>query len=360
MKSLSITLLAIALVSVGLSGAPALAAESLPVTTVRAEQGTIAETTRVLAVIEALEAPQIKSKVSAEVVELKVDEGSPVRHGQVLARLDDELFRLDEEAARADIARLQAVLDNQLLTLKRNESLFARKLISDTKLDASRYAVKQTRASLVHARALLKKARYQLSHTIIVAPIDGVVQQRNVSVGDFVDPRSPGSKPLFQIVNLQRLRARLLFPQRLAERVKPGLPVSLPGEQEDIREQIATIRPMLEPGNRALEALVDFDNRQGWKPGESRSALVELARHEQAVLLPQAVLVQRPGGLVVYRVRDGKAEEVAVRSGIHSQGQVEILSGIQPGDEVVLDGASWLRDGLPVQVNNALQREPIE
>jgi len=348
------------LLALGWASAAALAAESTPMTTVQAEQGPIAETTRVLAVIEPLEAPQIKSKVSAEVVELRVDEGSAVSRGQVLARLDDELFRLDEEAARADIARLQAVLDNQLLTLKRNESLFARKLISDTKLDASRYAVKQTRASLVHARALLKKALYQLSHTVIVAPIDGVVQQRNVSVGDFVDPRSPSSKPLFQIVNLQRLRARLLFPQRLAERVKPGLPVRLKGDQEDLQERIGQIRPMLEPGNRALEALVDFDNRQGWKPGESRSAVVELARHEQAVLLPQAVLVQRPRGLVVYRVRDGKAEEVPVRTGIRSRGKVEILSGIRPGDEVVLDGASWMRDGLPVQVNNRLQRERIE
>ena len=329
----------------------------LPVTTVAVEPGSIEEVTRVQAEIEALQAPQIKSKVSAEVVELKVDEGDRVRQGQVLARLDDELFRLDRDAARADIARLQALLDNQLLTLKRDRSLFAQKLIPDTRLDASRLAVKQTRASIVHARALLSKAEYQLSHTVITAPIDGIIQQRNVSLGDFVDPRSPGSKPLFQIVNPDRLRARLRFPQTLAERVQVGMAVRLLRADRPLSARITQLRPMLEPGSRALQALVDFDNSHGWKPGESVAAEAVLQRRDQALLLPEAALVQRPRGQVVYRIDGGIAHEVPVRTGIRQLGRVEILEGLEAGDVVALDGASWLSDGVKVTVNNALRRE---
>jgi RND family efflux transporter MFP subunit len=332
--------------------AAALAAGGFPVTTVKVERGAIEDLTRVQAVIEPIHAPQIKSKVSGEVVEILVDEGDRVQRGQVLARLDDELFRLDRDAARADIARLQALLDNQLLTLKRDESLFRQKLIPDTKLDASRLAVKQTRASIVHARALLDKAQYQLSHAVITAPVSGVVQQRNVSLGDYVDPRSPGSKPLFQIVSLDRLRARLLFPQSLAQRLRTGMPVTLIGADNRLRGRIDQIRPMLEAGNRALQALVDFDNRPGWKPGESLSAEVLLERHESVLLLPQAALVQRPAGLVVYRIVDGRAVETPVRTGIRQQGRVELLEGPAEGEAVALDGAPWLTDGTQVLIDN--------
>ncbi len=328
-------------------------AASLPVTTVMVEQQPIAEITRVQAVIEPLQAPQIKSKVSAEVREIRVDEGDRVSQGQVLARLDDELFRLDRDAARANIARLQALLDNQLLTLKRDESLFRQKLIPDTKLDASRLAVKQTRASIVHARAQLNKALYQLSHAVVKAPIDGVVQSRSVSVGDYVDPRSPGSKPLFQIVNPDRLRARLQFPQGLAERLQTGMAVTLLGFGGELTVAIDQIRPMLEPGNRSLQALVDFDNSLGWKPGESIPARVVLQRREQALVLPEAALVQRPRGVVVYRIVDGRAVETPVRTGIRQAGRVEILDGLSAGDRVALDGASWLSDGVEVLVANA-------
>ncbi len=332
-----------------------LAEGGFPVTTVTVERGSIDAVTRVQALIEPIHAPQIKSKVSAEVVEIRVDEGDRVQQGQVLARLDNELFRLDRDAARADIARLQALLDNQLLTLKRDESLFRQKLIPDTQLDASRLAVKQTRASIVHARALLKKAEYQLSHAVITAPVAGVVQQRNVSLGDYVDPRSPSSKPLFQIVSLDRLRARLLFPQSLVEEVRIGMPVTLEAPGGLIRGRIDQLRPMLEPGNRALQALVDFDNSGGLKPGESLNARVLLARHEDALLLPEAALVQRPKGLVVYRIRDGRAVETPVRTGIRQQGRVEIVDGLSAGDAVALDGAPWLSDGIEVSVNNALR-----
>jgi membrane fusion protein (multidrug efflux system) len=322
----------------------------VPVTGVRAQSGAIRLLTRVQGVIEAIDAPEIRSKVAAEVVEVNVDEGDPVQAGQVLARLDDEGFRLDKVAVQADIQRLQALLENRQSTLERDQSLTRQKLVSDAKLDDSRAAVKQTRAQLAHARSLLDKALYQLSHTQVVAPIGGVVQQRSVSRGDYVNPNSPNSKALFQIVDTGHLRARLYFPENLARRVAIGIPVELIKGQDRVATRIAHIRPMLEAGNRALHALADFDNGPQWKPGESISATAVLAQHAQAVVVPQATLVRRPAGLVVYRLEDGASREVSVTTGIRERERVEILSGAAVGDLLALDGAAYLSDGTAVEI----------
>lgn len=320
----------------------------IPVTAITASQGSIRQLTRVQGVIEAVDAPELKSKVAAEVVAVLVEEGDRVKAGQVLARLDDEGFRLDKQGAAADIQRLQALLEMQLRNLERDESLFSRKLISDAKLDDARSAVKQTRAQLAHARSLLAKAEYQLSHTEVRSPSDGVIQYRNVSVGDYVNPNSPSSKPLFQVVDRSRLRARLYFPENLAHQVRIGTPVRLIKDGAEIDSQVNILRPMLESGNRAQHALADFDNRDDWRPGESITALAEIARNDQAVVVPETVLVRRPAGLVIYRLNNDTVEQVLVKTGIREGDRVEIIQGIAAGDRLVLEGAHYLSNGVAV------------
>ncbi len=321
-----------------------------PVTAIRAQRAAIRQLTHVQGVVEAIDAPEIKSKVAAEVVEVLVDEGDRVESGQVLARLDDEAFRLDRQAAESDINRLQALLENQLRTLKRDESLFVKKLISDARLDNSRSAVKQTRAQLAHARTLLDKARYQLSHTRILAPVAGVIQFRSVSRGDYVNPNSPSSRTLFQIVDNRNLRARLYFPESLVRSVHIGMPVTLIKGPERIATRINRLRPMLQSDNRSLHALADFKNRGQWRPGESISADAVLAERQQAVVVPETVLVRRPAGLVVYRLENGTAHEQRVETGIRQDGRVEILSGVREGDLLALDGAAYLSDAVRVDI----------
>lgn len=353
-----LALLCLLTVSVTVTGSevgPADASYRIPVTGVRAELGAIRQLTRVQGAIEAINAPEIMCKVAAEVMEVGADEGDRVRAGQMLARLDDEGFRLDKEAASSDISRLQALLENQLNTLKRDQSLTQQKLISEAQLDDSRAAVDQTRALLAHARSLLDKAHYQLSHTQVLAPINGVVQRRSVSLGDYVNPNSPTSKALFQVVDTDHLRARLYFPENLARRVTLGMEVELIKEERRVRTRIAHLRPMLEPGNRALHALADFDNSEGWKPGESITASVLLAEHTQAVTIPEAALVQRPAGLVVYRLEDGKARAVVVTTGIRENDRVEVLTGLAAGDLLALDGASYLNDGASVEIKGEVR-----
>ena len=326
------------------------AVQRTPVTALTVETAAIARTTRVQGVIESLRAPELRAHVSAEVVRVNVDEGDRVEEGALLALLDDEGFRLDRQAAEADIARLEALLHNLRRTLARSEELVRKKLTSESTLDDARSAVEQAEAQLAQARARLAQARYQLSHTRILAPFSGVVQRRGVSVGDYVNPMSPASPVLFQIVDDRNLRARLYFPESLARAVRPGMAVTLKAGNERLPARITRIRPMLEAGSRALHALADFTNTPGWLPGQTVTASVELARREEAVVVPEQAVVQRRRGPVVYRLRDGRAREVPVTLGIREDGRVEIALGLEPGDVIAVDGAPYLADGVPVTV----------
>ncbi|HBH36182.1 MAG TPA: efflux RND transporter periplasmic adaptor subunit [Gammaproteobacteria bacterium] len=320
-----------------------------PVTVVNAIETTMISATVVRGEIESPSTPHIAAKVAAEVVSVKVDEGMRVQSGQLLAELDDETFIIAQEIASADIQRLQVLIENQQRVLKRYKDLIGKKLTSQSALDDAITALKQSQAELISARARLKEASYQLSHTRIVSPVDGVVQQRTVSMGDYVKP----GDMLFQIASTERLRARIYFPETLAASVHPGMKIELTQNGKTVTGEINRMRPMLEESNRALHALVDFQNKNNWKPGSSIVARVILAEHAQAVAVPEKALVRRPAGMVVYRINGTTVTQQIVTTGLKQGGLIEVTSGLSADDAIVLDGAAWLTDGAAVEIQQA-------
>jgi len=172
------------------------------------------------------------------------------------------------------------------------------------------------------------------------------VEQRMVAVGDYVTL----GKSLFQLTTTQALRVRLPFPETIAPQLRTGLIVRLstptaPGKITQGR--VSDIRPMV-GANRAMEVIVDVPNPGDWKPGGSVNGALVVAEHPQAVVVPEVSLVIRPAGEVVYVINNNKAEQRVVRSGIRQDGYVEILSGLELGETIAVDGASFLTDKAPV------------
>jgi len=317
-----------------------------PVTTVKSIQTSMVAATTVRGEIESSSTPHVAAKVAAEIVSISVDEGMPVQVGQLMAELDDEAFKIAEESANADIQRMEVLIDNQKRILKRNKDLIGKKLVAQSALDDAITALKQSQAELLSAKARLKEARYQLSHCKITSPIDGVIQQRPISLGDYVK----SGDLLFQIVSTDDLRARLYFPETLAATIQLGMSVELTQGGKTITGKVDSIRPMLEANNRALHVLVSFQNEDNWKAGSSIVARVILAEHTQAVAVPEKALVRRPIGTVVYRIKNGIVSEQVVTTGLKQDDLIEVTSGLRAGESIVMDGAAWLTDGARVDV----------
>jgi len=298
--------------------------------------------------VDSQNAPFVAAEVAGRIVKVAVDAGQRVTAGQTLAELDPQDQHIGRQAATAEVNRAQALLVNQQRLVERYQKLVTENFISQSALESAESQLDALREQLLAAKAQLEAAERNFSKTRVVAPVTGRVEQRMVAVGDYVTL----GKSLFQLTTTQALRVRLPFPETIAPQLRTGLTVRLstptaPGKITQGR--VSEIRPMV-GSNRAMEVIVDVPNPGDWKPGGSVNGALVVAEHPQAVVVPEVSLVLRPAGEVVYVINNNEAEQRVVKSGIRQDGYVEILSGLEPGETIAVDGASFLTDKAPVSI----------
>lgn len=322
---------------------------SVPITVVTAETRDLEVWESSVGELESRSAPTIAAEVDGRITAVSADVGQSVEAGQVLAEIDPEDFRLAANLATADIERFQALIRAQELQVKRYRELVKKNSANQSALDDAVAQFGATRAQLSAARVRLQQAMRNIARASITSPVSGKVDERNISVGDYVKTGTA----LFHITTLEHLRAWLPFPESLASKLRVGLPVKLttpvsPGHE--VSAVITDIRPEITRSSRAINVIVDMDNPDDWNPGASVTGAVRIDLHPQAVIVPETCIVRRPVGLVVYRVENDSVREVPVSTGIRQGDSIEILSGVQAGDRLALDGAAYLTDGVAVRI----------
>lgn len=320
-----------------------------PITASSAQIRNVASVERSVGVITSPELPLVKAEATGRVIELLVDAGSKVNVGQPLARLDDEVQRLALKSAQAALRRAEVQRDNAGTSLQRLVDLRSSGAVSQGALDDARAAADAATAQVNEAKTAVEQARWALRMTAIVAPIAGVVQQRRVAVGDLV--RS--GDPVIELAAASALRAVLPFPETFLGRIEIGQKVRLVlPEQPDttVDGQIDQLRPLVGRDNRAIEAIVAFANPGNWKPGSSVVGEVILDERADALTIPIEALVLRPAGELVYVLQGGVVKAAPVSVGVRTGSYVEILSGLDAGQQVAVKGAGFLTDGAAVEV----------
>ena len=330
-------------------GAPTPVVRATPITVARAELKTVQVLETTVGRLETQATPAVAAETNGRIKEIRVSDGDSVANGALLGLLDDEIHRIQLQSAQAEIERLQALLDNQVLTVRRLTDLVRQKSASESLLDEAGAQQRALQAQLKNARAQHDDAAYQLDKTRIVSPIAGIVQRRLLSVGDYVTR----GQPMFEIVQSDKLHAYLPFPETVAASLKPGQTayMRLPGrDTQSLTGQVTDIRPMVGNRSHAIHAIVEFDNPGDWRPGGSITGVIVVAEREGSVTIPELAVVRRPAGEVVYVVDGDTVAERPVASGIRRDGWVEILEGLSAGDTVAKDGAGFLTDGARVRL----------
>jgi RND family efflux transporter MFP subunit len=298
--------------------------------------------------------PVLASEVDARVTRILVDEGEAVRRGQVLLLQDGTPFELAAREARAAIEGLDVSIANELRRVQRYRDLEQTNALSQERLDDAEAKLAADRAARTAAEARLAIAEDRLARAELVSPIDGVVQRRHVSVGDFTRTASP----LMTVTDTMALRAELPFPETVAHRLRPGQRVLLesavaPGLR--FEAVVDRVRPQVAVGNQALVVIVEVENPGPWRPGATVEAAVITDERPRALLIPFGSVVERPAGSVVYVLEDpegGVVRQRVVEPGERQDGVIEIRSGLEVGEVVVADGASYLSDGALVVVRS--------
>jgi RND family efflux transporter MFP subunit len=331
------------------AAAPAAGPRPVTVETATAETRAVEVIEQSLGRLEAPRVPAVAAETTGQIRSIAVDAGDRVEQGALLATLDDESQRLAVQSAEATVARLQVLLENQERTVGRLEQLSREQSVAQSMLDDAIAESRALRAQVAEASARAREASRSLTKTRVVSPIDGIVQEKLVSVGDFVNP----GKPMFEVVAFDLLRAYLPFPETLSKRIAPGQPVtlSLPTrENEVVQGTVEEIRPMVGVASSAIEAIVAIRNPGTWKPGASVRGRVVVEQRANSVVVPEMSVVQRPAGDVVYQIENGVARQRVVSTGVRREGWVEVLSGLDAGVTIVTDGAGFLTDGAPVRI----------
>jgi membrane fusion protein (multidrug efflux system) len=267
-------------------------------------------------------------------------DGSLVKQGQLLVGLDASLNE-------AEVAQSRAELDLARANLKRTADLASKNFVSGSAQDTA-----QSNVTVLEARLQLAEAR--LAKMRIVAPFDGVVGIRTVSVGDVVRDGTD----LVNIEDIRRLKVDFRLPERSFTKLKPGLAVEVTTDAlagSTFRGQIEAINPRLDAAGRSLEVRAELPNVDGrLRPGMFARVRVVVGDRAEAFLVPEEAIVPLGESFLVYRVDGEVARRVPVRLGVRRDGLVELLGEVKAGDRIVTAGVRVQRDGQPVRVVSAV------
>lgn len=322
-----------------------------PVTTAAVATETVHVREESLGTVHTTQAPSVAAEIGARVIAIHVDEGVSVSAGTLLAELDGGDFVLARDRSRAEIERLTALIENQQRQVERNRRMFQQNLVAESVVDEAETQLRALQGQLAAEQANLGQAERNLRRTRVTAPVDGRIEARLANSGDWVAV----GEPMFRIATDAILRAHLPYPEYVADRLRPGLSVSLrspaaPGVV--VEGTITELRPMI-GATRAVIVIAEFANPGGWRAGASVNGTVVIDSRDGAIMVPEISVVHRPAGQVVYVVEDDKARQRLVRTGHRQNGKIEITEGLDGDEQIVVDGAGFLTDGATLRIRES-------
>ena len=308
------------------------------VETAKVRAGTVTVSIDALGTLQSRESVVLSPEIDGVVSEILFEEGTPVKAGDLLVRLDDAILKAELDQAKAQLTLAQANFE-RADTLVRQSSGTLR-------------ARDEALAALQSARASVSLAQTQLDKTAVRAPFSGVLGLRSVSRGEYVSR----GESLISLQTIDPLRVEFRVPETFLSSVKTGQTVELTADALPGRRfsgQISAIAPQVDVNGRAIQIRANVPNTDGTlRPGLFARVTIAAASRENALLVPEGAIVPEGETRFVYRVKDGKAVRGPVKLGQRRTGEVEVLEGLALGEEVVTAGQQRLRNGVAVEVVN--------
>lgn len=307
----------------------------VPVAVQIVTSGSIASTYRANATLEADAEAEILARVPGVVQTIAVEEGDRVKQGHALLQIEADEYRFRLQQAEAATNNFQA-------RFERLQDMVERGLVSAEEFDTAE-------ADFKSAEADEGLARIELGYTTVRAPMDGIIVER------LVDPGQPISAnvPVFRIADFEPLLARVHVPSKEFRRLTTEQPVTvrLDSDGTVLHGRIQLVSPVIDPASGTIKVTVEIpEYPAGVRPGDFAEVRIVTERREGRTLVPRVALVSDKGEDVVFVEREGRAERRAVEIGLSDDLHAEIVSGVEPGEYVVVKGQRSLQHGQPVRV----------
>jgi membrane fusion protein (multidrug efflux system) len=299
----------------------------------------------------------VKAKVAGELRELAVREGMSVRRGQPIGRIEsaDYATRVRERTAQLQAAESQ--VDQVRRTFENTRQLHEKGFVSQSALDQARSGWEIATGTRDAAREQLVLARKALGDAVLVAPIDGVVDERFAQAGE----KLPVDGRVLSIVNLTRMEIDAPVPAAEIGSVRVGQPVELHIEGIAQRQtgRIVRIAPSTQAGTRSVPVYIALDNRDpAVRAGLFAQGSLAVESRDGVLAVPRAAIRDAGARTFVYAIVDGRVVEREVTLGMRDEGGpggevVEVTAGLAAGDRIVAANLGTLRAGSPARISGA-------
>jgi membrane fusion protein, multidrug efflux system len=306
--------------------------------------------------VEAFEKVQVTARVSGAVDRVLFTEGNFAQVGQVLVEIETERYKLALEMAQAAVAKSLASKADAEAGLKRRESVITQNpgLIPGEELETWKTKVLLAESDVAQTKSALDTAELNLRDAYVRAPFSGVIQTRTVQTGQYVQTGTV----MATLVRRDPLMIRFSIPEREAARVRPGMDAFFKVRDDDqqFKAKIKNVAETADENTRLVDltAEVDDPREKDLRPGTFAEITVPITTNNQALVIKQMAVRPSEKGFIAYVVENGRAVERVLTLGMRTaDGRIEVLSGLRPGESLVVRGAEALSTGTPVKFTGA-------
>ena len=334
--------------------------EGVLVEVVLVQPASLHETVRGIGTLRAAETVEIKPETDGIVREIHFEEGGKVGKEQLLFLIDDDKLthQLAARKAALETARVRQADANR--RFNRIRDLFERNAADLDEIDETKTDLRASTAEVVRMEAEVELVQAQLDDTRIRAPFDGVISERYVDVGDYVQD----GDHLATLYRVSQMEIAFTLPERFMGQVQPRQAVAVGVSAYPDRRfegKVYFVSPQVDEGTRNFLVKATVKNPQGsLKPGAFGTAVVTLEVREQRPVIPEEALVATREGYIIFVVENQIAHRRSIRIGLREAGVVEVREGLESGERVVRVGQMNLSDGTRVQVKGDEQTERVD
>ena len=335
------------------------------VETTEIERTSISQIVRAFGTVRTQDNVRVSPQLSERITSIHADLGDTVSQGQLLANLRDVNFidQVNRDRAQVEQARLAVRRDS--VELSRAKTLYERNLISNSELQNAQVSYQNSRASLESARAALTQSRESLGFTEVRSPFNGVVTRRNISPGDLA---SSGTA-MFEIANLLGYEMRVFLPlaDRRMVRIGQDVSIRLTGERiPTAKGVVSRISPELDPVTGLAEVVISLTElADEMLPGSLAEASVTVRTNPSSIVIPRSAMIENVQTILdpesntirldrsyaaFIAVGDSAASLRELETGLQQGDRIEILSGLDEGEKLIITGQGGLEDGSRIRL----------
>jgi multidrug efflux system membrane fusion protein len=341
-------------------------AGALPVVVAKATRAAVPVYLNGLGNVTAFYTVSVQSRVAGQIMSVDFKEGDFVQQGQVLIEIDPRPYQVMLEQAEGTLAHDQALLTNARLDLERYTKLLAQDAIPSQQLDTQKALVAQYEGNIKQDSANVDNAKLQLTYSRVTAPISGVLGLRQVDPGNIV--QANGNQSMVVITQLQPISVVFTIPEdslpAVMKQYRAGKQLTVEAWNRDNSQKLATglfqtVDNQIDATTGTSKLKAVFENKDNSLfPQQFVNVRLHVDTLQDQLVIPTVAVQQGQQGTFVYTVDDANnAHLKLVKVGLGDQTQTAILSGINDGDQVAVDGADRLQDGSQVRIRRAGELE---